>query len=483
VSCLGRCDRAPAAIINERLYAARTADELWNAAQQMARGETPAADSDAALEPYSSPQWKIAIDVYERRPTYETIRQYIKDPDSDRVLKALEVAGLLGMGGAGGRAYKKWDDVRVATGDRKFVVCNGDESEPGTFKDRELLLRTPHLVLEGMILGALIVGAEQGYVYLRHEYPEQKAAMDRAIADAQRQGFCGSNILGSGRRFEVETFVSPGGYICGEQSALIEAIEDHRGEPRNRPPQLQTNGLWDCPTLLNNVETFAWVPAIILRDEGKWYAASGVNEATGSRFFSISGDVAKPGVYEVPCGIKLGDLITKYAGGLKDGLKAVALSGPSGGFVPAQLVGKFLGRYAQKMKIEPDQLVSVLDLPLDVNAFRNMGLMLGAGLVVYGENADMVEQAVACSRFYRNESCGKCVPCRVGSQKTTEIAEKLLAGSYGEQELPQLSTLVNGLNQTMEITSICGLGMVASNPLMSLLKYFPEDARKCCGAS
>ncbi len=230
------------------------------------------------------------------------------------VLKALETANLLGMGGAGGRSWMKWGDVQAAEGTIKYVVCNGDESEPGTFKDRELLLRAPHLVIEGMMIGAFVAGASKGYVYIRHEYDEQIAAVRKAIQDARTAGVLGEHLYGTDFSFDLEAFVSPGGYICGEQSALIEAMEDKRAEPRNRPPELQTNGLWDKPTLLNNVETFAWVPAILVKEFGKWYAGSGVNRCKGRRLFSLSGDVVKPGVYEVANGTPLRDLI-KMAGG------------------------------------------------------------------------------------------------------------------------------------------------------------------------
>ncbi len=191
-------------------------------------------------------------------------------------------------------AFQKWTDVRQAKGDQKYIICNGDESEPGTFKDRELMLRTPHLVLEGVILAGLLTGATRGYIYIRHEYPEQIAAMETAIRQAERMKICGRQVLNTGREFSIEVFVSPGGYICGEQSALVEAMEDHRAQPRNKPPQLETNGLYDKPTLVSNVETFAWVPAILLKG-AEWYRDLGRNGCKGARFFSISGDVNRPG--------------------------------------------------------------------------------------------------------------------------------------------------------------------------------------------
>ena len=233
-------------------------------------------------------------------------------------LAALETAGLLGMGGAGGRTYKKWQEVRDAKVTPKYVVCNGDESEPGTFKDREILLRAPYLVVEGVILGGLVVGASRGIIYIRHEFEEQIEAVRRAIAEAEQLGVCGANVLGTGRSLPVEVFVSPGGYICGEQTALIEAIEDKRAEPRNRPPELQTNGLYDKPTLVNNVETLAWVPAVVLRtkDEkrGRGLPTKAIAPFKGRRFFSISGDLKRPGAYEVPIGITLARIDLRLRG-------------------------------------------------------------------------------------------------------------------------------------------------------------------------
>ncbi len=484
VSCLGRCDRAPAAMIDEHLHVGSTAKEFAKLIEAYAEGSPPKHDYDADQSRQNADGW--SIDPYDKSNSsdstlapYDSIRRFAEQKvlSAKDVISALETAGLLGMGGAGGRAYKKWDDVLRAEGDQKYVVCNADESEPGTFKDRELLLRTPWIVLEGMILGGLVTGADRGYVYIRHEYHEQIEAVQAAIDAARRIGACGSSLFGTSFRFELEVFVSPGGYICGEQTALIEAMQDHRGEPRNRPPQLQTNGLWNQPTLLSNVETFAWVPAIMARENGKWFAAAGRPGMQGRRFFSISGDVAKPGAYEVPNGITLGELIDDYAGGMRDGLKfkAVAPSGPSGGFLPAKLPTTALRRdFSSTLKTKAD-FFDLRDWTLDIATSRAMGLMLGAGIVVYAEGTDMVDQAWACSRFYRNESCGKCVPCRIGSQKLTEILGNILERNFDPKQLDSTKQLVDELGGVMAITSICGLGQVASAPIRTLLEYFQDD--------
>jgi NADH:ubiquinone oxidoreductase subunit F (NADH-binding) len=264
-------------------------------------------------------------------------------------------------------------------------------------------------------------------------------------------------------------------------------MEDKRAEPRNRPPELQTNGLWNLPTLLNNVETLAWVPAIALKDDGRWFAKQGAVNRLGKeayrglRFFSISGDVYRPGAYEAPIGITLRRLIDDFAGGVIGGkeLKAVALSGPSGGFLPRQVPVEFLGaRFVKERLPAGAKTFDILDLEMDISLSRSFGVMMGAGIVVYAENRNMAAQALNCLEFFRNESCGKCVPCRVGSQKLVEIATGLQNSDRPSGALGEIESLVNALSETMELTAICGLGTVASNPLTSLLRFFPEDVRK-----
>ena len=519
VSCLGRCDRPPAARIydHRREPAAhhhdadhdhpvynlhgRSAAEIQAILDSLLSGASAATipnDSDAA---HSSAPENWLIDIYAGQPAaerYASIRRFAaagQDENSyseeghtefsrrqerERILRSLQNANLLGMGGAGGRAYKKWEEVLQAAGEKKYVVCNGDESEPGTFKDRELFLRTPHLVVEGVILAGLVVGATKGYIYIRHEYEEQIAAVRAEIRAAEELRVCGNNILGGKLSFPVEVFVSPGGYICGEQTALIQAIQDERAEPRNRPPELQTNGLWDCPTLLNNVETLAWAPAIVNRDDGRWYAGQGAaEEFKGARFFSVSGDVARPGVCEVPIGIKLGELIAR-CGGMKDGvrLKGVALSGPSGGFLPARLpLASFPPAIKERLPAGATD-VDITLLELDLGLFRKWNLMLGAGIVIYGDQADMVDQALSSVKFYQKESCGKCVPCRIGSTRIAEVTDDLARGKLGAVELAEMRKRDGSLQElalTMRNTAICGLGTVAANPLTTLLTHFEED--------
>jgi NADH:ubiquinone oxidoreductase subunit F (NADH-binding) len=331
-----------------------------------------------------------------------------------------------------------------------------------------------------MILAGLALGATRGYVYIRHEYPEQAAAVRLAIAAAEKLGVCGRNLRGTGIDFYMGVFISPGGYICGEQSALIEAMEGKRAQPRNRPPELATNGLFDKPTLVNNVETFAWVPGIALKTSlgpekvVNWYGSKGPN-SRGMRFFSISGDVNRPGAYEMPIGAQFGELLEAAGGviGGENNLLSVASSGPSGGFLPARALRDVKAAKDPRGTFRSRNL---LEIELDIDEFRKLGGALGAGIVVYAQGTDMTSQAVNATEFYRNESCGKCVPCRVGSQKLVELGLRLKSDTR-PQLVQSVRAAVRDLDKALEQTSICGLGQVAPKPLLTLLRYFrPADA-------
>jgi NADH:ubiquinone oxidoreductase subunit F (NADH-binding)/NADH:ubiquinone oxidoreductase subunit E len=519
VSCLGRCDAAPAVLIElhrkghhdqARVVQRGSIDECAERLREIVRAHLNGREIPPGPVDRSPRGWRI--DPYhadEPREPYAAVRAFAAawkqgaDPAARKavgqaLIDALKTSDLRGMGGAGRPAFSKWGEVRGESerADATYVVCNGDESEPSTFKDRELLLRAPHLVVEGMLLGALVVGAHRGYVYIRHEYFDQIHAVRAEIRRARELGFVGPDVLGTGQPFELEVFESPGGYVCGEQSALIEAIEEHRAEPRNRPPVIEANGLFNRPTLLNNVETFAWVPAIALRG-GEWYRDGGVADSPwyiarrrpddkperwprgrGLRFFSICGDVARPGVYEVPVGLAVGELIA-MAGGMRDGLPLLAFapSGPSGGLLPARLTPADLPAKRRGSFPAGRDKLSILELPLDKAEFDALGLMLGAGLLVVAAvpgvaAADRVlDVALNATRFFRNESCGKCVPCRVGSQKLVLIGERLQAGASDSGERAELFDLVRALQETMEQASICGLGTSASKPMASLYEH------------
>jgi NADH:ubiquinone oxidoreductase subunit F (NADH-binding)/NADH:ubiquinone oxidoreductase subunit E len=474
VSCLGQCERPAAVLINDHhVYRGQNEEQIKELMKTALSGQKlPHQHVDNG--PLG---WKI--DPYNGQPKYEAVRQLVGGKDVDGLLKKMENSSLRGMGGAGFPTWRKWSAVRGAPGSVKYVVCNADESEPGTFKDRELLRRTPYLTIEGMILAALVTGAEQGWIYLRHEYPDEEKAVEAALHQAREMKVIGDNVLGSGKKFNLELFMSPGGYVQGEESALLEAMEDRRGEPRNKPPFPVFNGLFNKPTVINNVETLAWLPRIALNG-GEWYRDQGQNGEQGLRFVSISGDVQKPGVYEVPFGQTVRDQILGLAGGPLPGrkLKALALSGPSGGFLPMQIpIAKLPPKFVETKVPNGAAAYDMLDLPLGLNTVGAMGGMLGAAFVVYDDSRDMVEQALNCVAFYRNESCGKCVPCRVGSQKLVDIIQSILDRKSSRQEL----TVVGELSDAMLITSICGLGQVASNPIATVMKFFPEDLNRYLG--
>ena len=475
VSCLGQCDHAPAVTINDHVYRELTEQDLRSHVRSaVAREPLPVQRADRA--PLG---WKI--DPYDGDPGYEAVRKLVetRDPRTgtlsgiDDLLERLKVSTLRGMGGARFPTHLKWAAVRSQVSDTKYVVCNGDESEPGTFKDRELLRRAPHLLVEGMVLAGLAGGASKGYIYIRHEYHEEIEAVEEAIRDARGRGACGPDILGSGIPFPVEVFVSPGGYICGEESALLEAMEDRRAEPRNKPPFPTVSGLFNKPTIINNVETLMWTPSIYLKG-GEWYRDQGINGSKGLWFCSISGDVRAPGVYEVPFGITVRDLVYRRAGGMSGGhrLRAIAPSGPSGGILPTLIRRDLLPKpFAEAHLPDGGAFFDLLDLRLDPDVVRGLGGMLGAAFVAVGDQADLVALALNLTEFFRNESCGKCVPCRVGSQKLVEMLRALKAGQFDREHLE----LARSLGNTMILTSICGLGQVAPNPILTLAKYFPEE--------
>jgi NADH:ubiquinone oxidoreductase subunit F (NADH-binding) len=355
------------------------------------------------------------------------------------------------LGGAGFPTESKWQLVRQAPGPEKYIVCNADESEPGTFKDRFILTNLPYLVLEGMIIAGLLTGAPKGILYIRHEYEEQEKILEDEIRCCREARLVGKNILGSDLSFELEIFVSPGGYICGEESALLEAIEGKRAEPRNKPPFPVQQGLWNKPTAINNVETFANVPSILVRG-ADWHKAQGVAGTAGLKFIGVSGDVVRPGVYEVPMGTPVSELISSYAGGLPSGkrLKAFAPSGPSSGFLPAAMA----------------------DVRLDFKSLADAGSMLGSGaLVVLAEGTCMLDMALNTTQFFRNESCGKCVPCRVGSQKLVDLLTSWTQGQGSSADL----ALIEELGDALRLTSICGLGQVVPSPITSVMKHFREE--------
>jgi len=449
VSCLGRCDQAPAMALNDHIFTGITAERGEALVRRALSGEE--FDDDRP----GNGRVACASDPYPDGENYGALRALVAARDFEAVLTRLKEAELRGMGGAGFPTAMKWDLVRKQPAGEKYVVCNADESEPGTIKDRFIMTHLPHLLVEGMILAGLVTGARQGILYIRHEYHLQEEILGEEIRRAYRSGLLGRNILGSGLDFELRIFVSPGGYICGEESALIEAIEGHRAEPRNKPPFPGVVGLWQKPTVINNVETFIHVPQILVRGVD-WYKAAGRNGSRGWKFVGVSGHCAKPGVYEVPMGITMRELLADYAGGVRGGraLKAFAPSGPSSGYLPAALV----------------------EVRLDFKALAEAGSMLGSGaIVVCDDTTCMLDMALNAVRFYRNESCGKCVPCRVGSQKMVDLLLRWTQGGLPEAQFRADLSLLEELSFAMSQASICGLGQIAPAPIQSVLKHFRAE--------
>ncbi len=445
VSCLGQCDGAPAASVNDHIYRSAIESEIETQVRDFLAGRPLPAQQQAAVGV------ELASDLYRGGEAYGVLRQLVRSRDWDRVIAELKASGLRGLGGAGAAAEMKWSATRRAPSLEKYVVCNADESEPGTIKDRFIMTHLPHLVIEGIAIAGLTVGAQKGVVYIRHEYAPQEQILEEEIRRCRRAGLLGKGLLGTDLSFDVEIFVSPGGYICGEETALLEAIEGKRAEPRNKPPFPAEVGLWGKPTVLNNVETFIHVPQILGRGLD-WYRAQGCGGAAGLKFIGVSGDVVRPGVYEVAMGTPASELIFSHAGGLQPGkrLKAFAPSGPSSGFLPA----------------------SMADVRLDFDSLKAAGSMLGSGaLVACVDDTCMLDMALNAVRFFRNESCGKCVPCRVGSQKMVDILACWTQGRGTREDF----ALVEELSDALRMTSICGLGQVVPAPIASVLKHFPDE--------
>ena len=436
VSCIGRCDTAPAVTVNERPAPVGEAETLVEEAKSASTNGHPL-DSQYAergAEPHAN-------DLYAQTERDYRVLRAVLDGSLGResMVEELKESGLRGMGGAGFPTGKKWELVAAQEAEPKYAICNADESEPGTFKDRQIMAEQPHLVLEGMLLGMLATGCHEGWVFIRHEYGPEEAVLREEI-----ERLNGLGVL-DGTELKLDVFVSPGGYILGEESALLECMEGHRGEPRNKPPFPAVNGLWGKPTLMNSVETFAHVPVIVERG-AEWWKTQGQGDSEGLKFFAVSGHVEKPGVYCVPMGTTGRELLD-LAGGVSGGAQLGAMQ-------PGGASSNFLG---------PDGL----DVPLDFDTLAEAGSMLGSGaLVVIAEDTDLLAAATNVLRFFRDESCGKCVPCRLGSTKAHEILTELMDSGGGADDVDDRIT---ELEKTLRLTSICGLGQVALGPVVSVL--------------
>jgi len=461
VGCLGLCAAGPLIEIQEtgrlleRVHPADVPDvlEIVSAPDQAAGPEKPAffsrqlrivTENSGRVDPES-------IDDYLSNRGYEGLRTAVTTMAPEEVTEEIVRSGLRGRGGAGYPTGLKWQTVSKASGDEKYVICNADEGDPGAFMDRSVLESDPHRVLEGMAIAGYAVGASQGYIYCRAEYPLAITRLRTAIRLAGRNGFLGEGIADSAFTFNVDIRLGAGAFVCGEETALIASVQGSRGTPTPRPPYPAMSGLWGQPTLINNVETFANVPAIIRRG-GDWFADIGTGTSKGTKVFALAGRIVNTGLVEVPMGITLRDIVYDIGGGIIDGrpFKAVQTGGPSGGCIPEEH----------------------LDMPVDFESLKSVGSIMGSGgMIVMDDTSCMVDIAKYFMDFCREESCGKCVPCRVGTTQLHMLLSSITEGKATMSDLAQLEVLAD----MVEKTSLCGLGQNAPNPVFSTLRYFRHE--------
>jgi bidirectional [NiFe] hydrogenase diaphorase subunit len=391
------------------------------------------------------------IESYLAAGGYRALGQAIREMSPGQIVDAVTRSGLRGRGGAGYPTGVKWSMVAKMPGTRKFVVCNADEGDPGAFMDRSVLESDPHRVLEGMAIAAVAVGATQGYIYVRGEYPLAIHRLEVAIKQARKLGLLGAGIFDSPFNFRIDLRIGAGAFVCGEETALIESIEGKRGTPHVRPPYPAEKGLWDCPTLINNVETFANI-APIINHGPEWFAAIGTARSKGTKVFALAGKIRHTGLVEVPMGMPLRTIVEDLGGGASDGgtIKAVQTGGPSGGCIPANL----------------------LDTPVDYESLQALGSIMGSGgMIVMDQTTNMVEVAQYFMEFCMDESCGKCIPCRAGTVQMYRLLSRIAAGEASNAEVAQLEALCD----LVKHTSLCGLGQSAPNPVLSTLRYFRDE--------
>jgi NADH-quinone oxidoreductase subunit F len=396
------------------------------------------------VDPYS-------IDDYLTRGGYAALAKVLAEDDPDDIIALIEHSGLRGRGGAGFSTGTKWRFTRRTAGERKYIICNADEGDPGAFMDRSVLEGNPHVVIEGMIIAAFAIGAQEGYVYVRAEYPFAVERLRAALEQARQRGLLGTDILGSGWGFDIQINEGAGAFVCGEETALIASIEGKRGMPRTRPPYPAVSGLWGAPTNINNVETYANVPWIV-HNGAEAFAAMGIDESRGTKIFSLTGKVANGGLVEVAMGATLRHIIFTIGGGMLPGrtFKAVQLGGPSGGCLPAEM----------------------LDIGIDYEALMASGAIVGSGgLVVVDDTNCMVDLARFFLQFTQDESCGKCVPCRLGTKRMLETLERITEGEGREGDIE----LLEELSQYIIDGTLCALGGTAPNPVLTTLRYFRDE--------
>ncbi len=476
VGCMGLCEAGPLVlVVPDGVYypkvdhelAARIVDEHLAHGRPVADAELTWTGPDGETRrsgevPFFAQQVKIAlrncgvvdplrIEDYLALDGYQALARVLLDMRPEDVLQALKVSGLRGRGGAGFPTGLKWQFVREAPGEEKYVVCNADEGDPGAFMDRSILEGDPHSIIEGMTIAGRVIGARRGYVYVRAEYPLAIERLTRALDAARAGGLLGTNILGSGFDFDLEIRIGAGAFVCGEETALIASIEGQRGMPRPRPPFPAQRGLWGSPTLINNVETWANVPPIIARG-ADWFASIGTAHSKGTKVFALAGAVRNTGLVEVPMGISLRTVVDTIGGGTGTGLafKAVQAGGPSGGCVPADAA----------------------DVPVDYESLQALGAVMGSGgLIVLHDATCMVELARFFLEFLVDESCGKCPPCRIGLRVLLNLLERITKGEAAPEDLDTIEALARHVQRS----SLCGLGQTAPNAVLSTLQHFRAE--------
>jgi bidirectional [NiFe] hydrogenase diaphorase subunit len=463
VGCRGLCASGPMVEVDTaaRLYQGVTPEDAVEIVQTLDTGSVPRLECPTDL-PFFTRQTKIVLEHAgqidpERIEDYIVVGGYtallktLTEMNPAEVIEQITASGLRGRGGGGYPTGLKWRTVAIADGTQKYIICNGDEGDPGAFMDRSILESDPHRILEGMALAAYAVGANEGYIYVRAEYPLAIKRLRAAINQAERNGLLGKNIFGTPFSFHVEIRLGAGAFVCGEETALIASIEGRRGTPRPRPPYPAEFGLWGCPTLINNVETFANIVPII-RNGGAWFAEIGTENSKGTKVFALTGRVNHTGLIEVPMGITLREIVFDIGGGIPDGrtFKAVQTGGPSGGCIPEEY----------------------LDMTVDYASLAQVGSIMGSGgMIIMDETSNMVDVARYFMEFCMTESCGKCIPCRVGTVEMHELLCRIAAGQATPRDMELLEELCDLVKQT----SLCGLGQSSPNPVLSTLRYFRNE--------
>ena len=391
------------------------------------------------------------IDEYIAYDGYQALAKVLTEMTPQEVIDVITKSGLRGRGGAGFPTGRKWQFARNSVSDKKYVCCNADEGDPGAFMDRSVLEGDPHAVIEAMAIAAYAIGSDQGYVYIRAEYPIAVQRLQIAIKQAREYGLLGKNIFGTGFNFDLDIRLGAGAFVCGEETALMTSIEGKRGEPRVRPPFPAVKGLFGQPTILNNVETYANVAQIILNGP-EWFASMGTEKSKGTKVFALGGKITNTGLVEIPMGTTLREIVEDIGGGIPNGkkFKAAQTGGPSGGCIPASLI----------------------DTPIDYDNLLAIGSMMGSGgLIVMDEDTCMVDIAKFFLEFTVEESCGKCTPCRIGNKRLLEMLEKVTSGRATLEDLDKMEKLCHYIKEN----SLCGLGQTAPNPVLSTLRYFREE--------